>query len=140
VYVWACACVPLCVFDCVPVRLCSCVCPPLTQGLMGAANEVAFTCDSRRLLGAGSDKRLLVWNTMTGQVGVLGAVCLHICGVCLHRNCPPLSSGSSLKSSRVGQAGGLCVLTVNTLCVHAVVAAVFVAAVVSGCAHIDGSW
>ena len=43
------------------------------QGLMGAANEVAFTCDSRRLLGAGADKRLLVWNTATGQVR-------YICG------------------------------------------------------------
>jgi hypothetical protein len=35
---------------------------------MGAANEVSFSCDARRLLGAGADKRLLVWNTATGQV------------------------------------------------------------------------
>ena len=35
---------------------------------MGAVNEVSFTCDSRRLLGAGADKRLIVWNAATGQV------------------------------------------------------------------------
>lgn len=49
---------------------------------MGAANEVAFTCDSRRLLGAGSDKRLLVWNTLTGQVHARARVCVHTCCVC----------------------------------------------------------
>jgi WD40 repeat protein len=34
-------------------------------------NDVAFSSDGRRLLGAGGDKRLLVWNTATGQVGLL---------------------------------------------------------------------
>lgn len=63
---------------------------------MGAANEVAFTCDSRRLLGAGSDKRLLVWNTLTGQVHARVCVCTHVvCAVmavvvclvlCMHTN------------------------------------------------------
>lgn len=40
----------------------------LPQGLLGSANDVAFSSDGRRLLGAGGDKRLLVWNTGTGQV------------------------------------------------------------------------
>lgn len=38
------------------------------HGLLGSANDVSFSADGRRLLGAGGDKRLLVWNTATGQV------------------------------------------------------------------------
>lgn len=49
------------------------VCPcyprfPSSQGLLGSVNDVSFTSDGRRLMGAGGDKRLLVWNTATGQV------------------------------------------------------------------------
>uniref|UniRef100_A0A383VLC9 Uncharacterized protein n=1 Tax=Tetradesmus obliquus TaxID=3088 RepID=A0A383VLC9_TETOB len=40
------------------------------HGLLGSANDVAFSSDGRRLLGAGGDKRLLVWNTGTGQMRV----------------------------------------------------------------------
>jgi hypothetical protein len=38
------------------------------QGLLGSVNDVSFSSDGRRLLGAGGDKRLLVWNTASGQV------------------------------------------------------------------------
>eukprot|EP00879_Flechtneria_rotunda_P010997 GHRR01011491.1.p1 GENE.GHRR01011491.1~~GHRR01011491.1.p1 ORF type:complete len:553 (+),score=196.54 GHRR01011491.1:156-1814(+) len=38
------------------------------HGLLGSVNDVSFTSDSRHVVGAGSDKRLLVWNTATGQV------------------------------------------------------------------------
>jgi autophagy-related protein 16 len=38
------------------------------QGIMGAVNDVAFTSDGRKLLGAGGDKRLLLWHVHSGQV------------------------------------------------------------------------
>lgn len=38
------------------------------QGLLGSVNDVSFSSDGRLLLGAGGDKRLLVWSTATGQV------------------------------------------------------------------------
>jgi WD40 repeat protein len=36
--------------------------------MLGSVNDVSFSSDGRRLLGAGGDKRLLVWNTASGQV------------------------------------------------------------------------
>ncbi|KAF6246115.1 hypothetical protein COO60DRAFT_1230453 [Scenedesmus sp. NREL 46B-D3] len=38
------------------------------HGMLGSVNDVSFSSDGRRLLGAGGDKRLLVWNTASGQV------------------------------------------------------------------------
>lgn len=51
----------------VPAVCGCCVC--VLQGILGSVNDVSFTSDGRRLVGAGGDKRLLVWNTATGQVG-----------------------------------------------------------------------
>lgn len=34
---------------------------------MGTVNDLAYTCDGRRLLGAGADKRLLLWDAGSGQ-------------------------------------------------------------------------
>lgn len=35
---------------------------------MGTVNDVAYTCDGRLLLGAGADKRILLWGAGSGQV------------------------------------------------------------------------
>lgn len=38
-------------------------------GMLGAVNDVSFTADGARLLGAGGDKSLRLWDVSTGAIG-----------------------------------------------------------------------
>lgn len=37
-------------------------------GMTGAVNDVAFTCDGSRVIAAGADRSLQLWDSSTGQI------------------------------------------------------------------------
>eukprot|EP00798_Chlamydomonas_sp_ICE-L_P015256 gene15256-21339_t len=54
--------------------ICSNVSSRQLTGMMGASNDVAFTCEGSQLLAAGSDKSLHLWDVSTGHSSSVTAV------------------------------------------------------------------